>query len=117
MVGPDNAAYLIYTSGSTGRPKGVVIPHGAAVNYVMNAAGAFRLNQSDRVLQFASISFDASAEEIYPTLACGATLVLRTDQMIESVSTFMQTCQDWGITVLDLPTSFFHRAVCAPRSA
>ena len=107
-VRPDNAAYLIYTSGSTGRPKGVAIPHGAAVNYVMNAASAFGLGQHDRVLQFASISFDASAEEIYPTLACGATLVLRTDQMIESVSTFMQTCQDWGITVLDLPTMYWH---------
>ncbi len=107
-VGPDNAAYLIYTSGSTGQPKGVVISHGAAVNYVMRAADAFRLSQSDRVLQFASISFDASAEEIYPTLGCGATLVLRTDQMIESVSTFMQTCQDWGITVLDLPTMYWH---------
>lgn len=60
-----NTAYVIYTSGSTGTPKGVVIEHASLVNYTLAARATYALRPGDRVLQFASISFDASAEEIY----------------------------------------------------
>lgn len=101
-------AYVIYTSGSTGTPKGVMITHRSLVNFTINARIDYALSVSDRVLQFASLSFDTSAEEMFPCLTSGATLVLRTEEMLNSVSEFLQTCDDWAITVLDLPTAYWH---------
>ncbi|MDT5270153.1 MAG: hypothetical protein QOH49_2339, partial [Acidobacteriota bacterium] len=109
LATPDNLAYIIYTSGSTGRPKGVGIEHRSVVNYVEAAAVAFGIAPEDRVLQFASISFDAAAEEIYPCLTRGATLVLRTDSMLSSVEMFLQKCREWELTVIDLPTTYWHQ--------
>ncbi|MUL39088.1 non-ribosomal peptide synthetase [Gloeocapsopsis dulcis] len=105
----ENSAYLIYTSGSTGTPKGVMIQHRSLSSYIHTACIEFEINSSDHVLQFASISFDTAAEEIFPCLICGATLILRTDEMISSIPQFLQQCRDWGITVLDLPTAFWHQ--------
>jgi len=112
-VSPGQLAYVIYTSGSTGRPKGVAIEHQSIVTYVETAGELFAIKGGDRVLQFASISFDTSAEEIYPALAAGATLVLRTDEMLSSGGAFMRQCGAWGITVLDLPTSYWHSLALA----
>lgn len=107
-VRPDNLVYVIYTSGSTGTPKGILIRHQSLVNYALYACDRYGIRSGERVLQFASINFDTSAEEIYPCLISGATLVLRTDAMLNSVATFLQTCGVWGITVLDLPTAYWH---------
>ena len=65
------------------------------------------------MLQFASLSFDTSAEEIYPTLLSGATLVLRTEEMLGSAARFFEQCAGWGVTVLDLPTAYWHELVGA----
>ncbi|MBL8195553.1 MAG: amino acid adenylation domain-containing protein, partial [Blastocatellia bacterium] len=110
---PTNLAYVIYTSGSTGNPKGILIEHFSVVNYITQAIKQFELTSSDQVLQFASINFDTSAEEIYPTLVSGATLVLRNDEMIVSVANFLEKCLQWNISVLDLPTAFWHEMVLA----
>jgi amino acid adenylation domain-containing protein len=104
-------AYVIYTSGSTGRPKGVLIPHASLVHYVDSAAQAFRIGPADRVLQFASISFDTSGEEIYPCLTRGGTLVLRDDEMVASLDRFAREVGALGVTVLDLPTAYWHEIV------
>jgi amino acid adenylation domain-containing protein len=107
-VGPTNLAYVIYTSGSTGNPKGVMIEHRSLVNFTVTAAAAYEIGAADRVLQFASLSFDLSVEEIYPTLTRGATIVLRTDEMISSARDFMHYCKARRITILDLPTAYWH---------
>jgi non-ribosomal peptide synthetase component F len=88
-----------------------VIPHSALAAYTKVAAQAFGIGPADRVLQFASISFDASAEEIYPCLAQGGTLVLRSEAMLGSIAEFLETCRRWAISVLDLPTAFWHEVV------
>ena len=107
----ENLAYVMYTSGSRGVPKGVMIRHQSLVNFTMAASVHYELKSTDRVLQFASLSFDNSTEEIYPCFIQGATLVLRTDEMLASVLTFLQQCEDWRITVLSLPTAFWHEVV------
>ncbi|HWG91861.1 MAG TPA: amino acid adenylation domain-containing protein, partial [Candidatus Thermoplasmatota archaeon] len=73
-VGPGDLAYVLYTSGSTGKPKGVMVEHRNVVNLARAAPGMFGLGPGSRVLQFASLSFDASVWEIVATLAAGATL-------------------------------------------
>ena len=105
----DDLAYVIYTSGSTGAPKPVEIPHRALANYVAYAADAFALTPDDRALQFASLTFDTAVEEIFPTLAAGATLVLRSDAMLASPQVFMRWLADARITVLNLPTAYWHQ--------
>jgi len=104
---PADSAYIIYTSGSTGSPKGVIVEHRALAVFIQAAMQLYGWGPGDRVLQFASPCFDASVEEIFVSLACGATLVLRSDEMLRSIPTFVSTCRDAGITCLDLPTAFW----------
>jgi amino acid adenylation domain-containing protein len=109
-------AYVIYTSGSTGKPKGVMIDHLALANFVAGASAEYAISPADRVLQFGSLSFDTSVEEIFCTLSSGATLVLRTEKMLTSAAQFLASCEALRITVLDLPTGYWHHlitAICA----
>ncbi|WP_435598917.1 amino acid adenylation domain-containing protein [Streptomyces anulatus] len=71
---PDAAAYIIYTSGSTGRPKGVAVTHTGLPALARTLADAFGAGPGDRVLQFASLSFDTSVWEIVMALFSGAAL-------------------------------------------
>ncbi len=104
-------AYVIYTSGSTGRPKGVLVGHASLGHYVRSAVEAFGIDANDRVLQFASVSFDTSSEEIYPCLIRGATLVLRDEEMVSSLASFVRAVGSMGVSVLDLPTAYWHELV------
>jgi amino acid adenylation domain-containing protein len=106
-----NLAYLIYTSGSTGKPKGVEISHRALVNHSWAMANLYRLGTQDRVLQSASISFDIAAEQIYPALFRGAEVILRPDDLLESFYRFSAFVTAEAVTVLILPTAFWHEWV------
>lgn len=108
---PLNLAYVIYTSGSTGAPKGVMIAHRSLVNYVWAIIHHYELRPSDRVLQFASLSFDVSAEEIFPALAAGAALTLRTDEMLGDTQSLWDEIRRHDLTVVNLPTALWHRVV------
>jgi amino acid adenylation domain-containing protein len=105
---PESLAYVIYTSGSTGRPKGVMVSHGSLASFAAAARAEYALGPGSRVLQLASISFDTSVEEIYPCLTAGGTLVLRTPGMLRSSADFLAACRQRGITLLDLPTAYWH---------
>ncbi|HSS49943.1 MAG TPA: amino acid adenylation domain-containing protein [Thermoanaerobaculia bacterium] len=107
-VDSGNAAYVLYTSGSTGRPKGVVVEHRSLAAYALDAAAAYGLGPGERALQLASVSFDTSAEEIIPALVSGATLVLRPESMLDTVPRFLAELDRLGITVLNLPTAYWH---------
>ncbi|MFY4722869.1 amino acid adenylation domain-containing protein [Streptomyces sp. LaBMicrA B280] len=101
-------AYVLHTSGSTGRPKGVAVGHAALAHFVAAATPRYGLRRKDRVLQFAPLHFDASVEEIFLTLCAGATLVVRTDDMTDSVPGFLDACARLRVSVLDLPTAYWH---------
>lgn len=81
------------------------------MNFVITAIDKYGIKASDKVLQFASICFDTSIEEIFPCLCVGATLVLRTEEMLNSSEDFWRYCQKWQLTVLDLPTAYWHQLV------
>ena len=106
-LAPDRLAYVIYTSGTTGRPKGVMVSHRALAAHAVAATQRYALTAGDRVLQFASLSFDVSLEEIVPTLVCGAKLVLRSEEMASSPSAFSEGVGATEITLLNLPTGFW----------
>ncbi|MDP9121717.1 MAG: amino acid adenylation domain-containing protein, partial [Acidobacteriota bacterium] len=105
---PGHAAYVMYTSGSTGRPKGVLIEHRAAAWYARCAAANFDLAPSDRALQFASLSFDVSVEEIFPILAAGGRLVVFPARHLPTASEFLAVCRAFEITVVTLATGYWH---------
>ena len=104
-VGPDNAAYVIYTSGSTGLPKGVIVPHRGAVNSAQVEVEAFAIRPEDRILQFASLNFDASMFELLMWLWGGATLCLAAADDIMPGPSLLRTIRDHAVTVLALPPS------------
>ena len=72
---PHGLAYVMYTSGSTGRPKGVAMPHVALANLVVWQIEHSDCGPGTRTLQFSSISFDVSFQEIFATWCAGGTLV------------------------------------------
>ncbi|NVJ26526.1 amino acid adenylation domain-containing protein, partial [Myxococcus sp. AM011] len=111
VLPPEAAAYVLYTSGSTGQPKGVVMSHRSLVNYSRAASCFSPISPGDRLLQFASISWDTSAEELYTCLTQGGTLVLRPSAQVEAPEAFLAWCEAQGITQLNLPTAFWHELV------
>ncbi|WP_221351969.1 non-ribosomal peptide synthetase [Streptomyces beigongshangae] len=72
----DDPAYVIYTSGSTGTPKGVVVTHRGLAGFAAAEAAHYRVAPGDRVLAFATPSFDASVLELCMSLPQGARLVV-----------------------------------------
>lgn len=76
---PEDTAYVIYTSGTTGKPKGIPISHRSLTLFAKNQSAIYRLLPDKRVLQYASIGFDASVMEIFPALITGASLVIPTE--------------------------------------
>ncbi|HEX9937525.1 MAG TPA: amino acid adenylation domain-containing protein, partial [Longimicrobium sp.] len=102
---PDNLAYVIYTSGSTGRPKGVLVPHRGLANVARGHAHDLGVTAGDRVLQFASPSFDASVFELVMALATGATLVLGTRETLAPGPDLVRLLHDEEVTAATLPPS------------
>ncbi|MCY1022294.1 non-ribosomal peptide synthetase [Pyxidicoccus sp. MSG2] len=76
----DSLAYILHTSGSTGLPKGVLLEHRGLINLVRTLVDTLDVRPRDRVLQFASLAFDASLFEVGMALAAGATLHLATGE-------------------------------------
>ncbi|MFX0575196.1 amino acid adenylation domain-containing protein [Nocardia nepalensis] len=72
----DQIAYIIYTSGSTGLPKGVLVSHRGLANLVTGSGAGFGVDADSVVAHAVSPSFDISVEEIFVTLAAGATLAV-----------------------------------------
>ncbi len=69
--------YIVFTSGSTGAPKGIAISHKNMMNLIYFEKMKTEIfNGNNRVLQFATMSFDVSYQEIYSAFLTNSTLVL-----------------------------------------
>ena len=91
-VTAEHLAYVIYTSGSTGTPKGVLISHRGLSNVVSAQQQVFQLPQESRILQFSSLSFDASIFEIAMAFGSGSTLYIasKSDRSPEALVHFLR---------------------------
>jgi len=117
-VQPEQLAYVIYTSGSTGRPKGVAVEHRTAAKHCWTMTRVYGRMPDDRVLQFASAAFDVSIEETFTTLAAGATLILRGDELWPGEE-LARRVDELKLTALNLPPVVWHEwaLACEPLAA
>ena len=106
-LAPHHLAYVIYTSGSTGQPKGVLIEHLALADFCALAKDYCALTEQDRVLQFATYSFDGFVEQLYPALCTGACVVIRDGELWDSERLYREIIEQ-GICVADLPAAYWH---------
>ncbi|WP_281558224.1 non-ribosomal peptide synthetase [Thalassomonas sp. RHCl1] len=99
----NSLAYVIYTSGSTGQPKGVLLEHRGAVNLGLSQSQAFAVQENSRVLQFASLNFDAATSEWLMAFVIGAALVVCDEQTRQSADTLQQVLLKESISHVTLP--------------
>jgi len=99
----DSAAYLIYTSGSTGLPKGVFCSHRGLASLTESQREIFDLKPGDRVLQAASLAFDASIWEIVLALGAGATLYIPPPNISKAGAELASFLGEHAITIATLP--------------
>jgi amino acid adenylation domain-containing protein len=104
-----NLAYVIYTSGSTGQPKGVEVVH-RGVNRLLFGVNYVHLDETQRFLQIAPISFDASTFEIWGALLHGARCVLFPES-IPTAKSLSEEIHKHGITVLWLTSALFNSII------
>jgi acyl-CoA synthetase (AMP-forming)/AMP-acid ligase II len=69
------------------------------------------LTPDDRVLQSSSLSFDASAVAVWPTLLRGAAVVLHPDPAALSARELLALCAARELTVLELPAALWRHVV------
>jgi len=107
-------AYVIYTSGSTGQPKGVEVTQGNLMNLVAWHARAFHVTAADRAALQSAPGFDAAVWELWPYLACGASVAIAD----ETVRNNPEAMREWllanGITITFLATAMAERMLSLP---
>jgi len=105
LIDPTNLAYVIYTSGSTGKPKGTMLQHRGWCNLGKAQQKAFGVGKGNRVLQFSSLSFDASVWEIVMALLSGATLTLTDRDALATGQGLLEVLAQQQINTVTLPPS------------
>jgi amino acid adenylation domain-containing protein len=115
-AGLDDVAYVIYTSGSTGRPKGVVVTHRGIGNLVAAQADRFAVRPGSRMLQLASLSFDAAVSEICVALLSDAVLVLPGRDRQAAVAALPELLERFDVTHVTVPPSVLATMEDLPES-
>ncbi|WP_275351113.1 non-ribosomal peptide synthetase [Xenorhabdus bovienii] len=117
-----DSAYVIFTSGSTGNPKGVEVSHGAVINLVQGLHERVYKNYqgSLNVSMISALSFDASVQQLYPSLLLGHTLHIVPDDMRRDGRKVVEFWNENNIHIADctpthlrmIHTQFNEQAIC-----
>lgn len=102
-MGQENLLYVIFTSGSSGKPKGVAMPHRAIANLIAWQLDNTSIAHPARTLQFASLSFDVSIQEIFTAWCSGGTLVLVKNEIRHDMERLASFIADEGIERIFVP--------------
>ncbi len=102
-VSTSNLAYVIYTSGSTGKPKGVLMIHKALTNLLYWQVNGQVFEKGYRVLQFTTLSFDVSFQEIFSTFCSGGTLIIITEEERQDLPGVLKIIKNKKIQRIYLP--------------
>ena len=104
---PNSNLYIIFTSGSTGKPKGVTVSHKNMINLIyFEKNGTTLLQNAHRILQFATMSFDVSYQEIFSALLNGLTLVLIEDDVRKNILTLSDYIDSHFVDTLFIPPAY-----------
>ncbi|MDP8241217.1 MAG: amino acid adenylation domain-containing protein [Candidatus Hatepunaea meridiana] len=105
-ISGSDLAYVIYTSGTTGKPKGVMVEHHNILTTVMGQGNRMGFTGDDTMLQFSSLSFDASVMEILLALVFGAHQVPIQRDVVLDPNKFEETLEKYKITAATLPPGY-----------
>src|SRR5215813_13196004 len=108
-VSGENSAYGIYTSGSTGKPKAVAMSHRSLCNLLSWQLENFADPIPARTLQFASLSFDVSFQEIFATFCSGGTLILMREELRRDPVGLLRYLHDRSVKRMFLPFVALHQ--------
>lgn len=111
---PDGLVYVIYTSGSTGKPKGVMLEQRNLINLMFFQFRETNIDFSQRILQFASIGFDVSAQELFSTLLGGGTLCLTTTDIKLDAPRLFEYAERNDVSVFFMPPAFLNFVFANP---
>ncbi|MEA2174839.1 MAG: hypothetical protein QOD00_2431 [Blastocatellia bacterium] len=102
-VANSNIAYVTYTSGSTGKPKGIAMPHRPLINLLTWMCRQTQLPPGARTLQFASLSFDVSFQDMFSTWLSGGAVVLIREESRRDIAGLARLITKQGIHRLFIP--------------
>ncbi|POM24996.1 Linear gramicidin synthase subunit D [Actinomadura rubteroloni] len=109
-------AYVIYTSGSTGVPKGTIVTHEGIGNMACHQREQFGGGPGKRVLQLASLSFDAAFWELTMALLTGAALITAEGDRSGAHGAFAELAERFGATHAIVPPSVLAAVEDLPES-
>ena len=107
----DNLVYVNFTSGSSGRPKPVGATHRGLARLIAEP-GFVRLGPGETMLQFASLSFDATNLELWMPLVAGARVAIFPPGK-PSLQELARGIVAGGVTTLHLTAGLFHQLIDA----
>ncbi|MCP3169610.1 non-ribosomal peptide synthetase [Myxococcus qinghaiensis] len=114
-VSPETNCYFVYTSGSTGRPKGIVMSHRAVGNMLWWLLRR-TVKPDATTLQFASLNFDVSFQELFGTWCLGGRVLLITPELRRDPSAMLRYMARHRVERLYLPFVAL-QAVCDAAGA
>ncbi len=100
--------YVIYTSGSTGTPNGAMLSQGILSNLIQWQENNTSIDASGPCLQFTSVNFCVSFQEIMITLTSGGEVHLIDDIERRDIDYLMDFLSEHKIELLYLPFSYLN---------
>jgi amino acid adenylation domain-containing protein len=100
----DHLVYLTYTSGSTGKPKGIAMTVRPLVNLLGWMLGTTDLSTGARTVQFASLGFDVSFQDIFSTWLSGGTLVLLSEAERQEIGQLWKALNERDVERIYIPS-------------
>ncbi|MDO5556368.1 MAG: amino acid adenylation domain-containing protein [Clostridia bacterium] len=103
----NNNLYIVYTSGSTGEPKAVTITHKNIINLIIHEIKSKKIIfGNSKILQFATLSFDVSYQEIFTAFFTNSTLVMIEDKLKKDNKKLTNYIIEKNINVLFIPPRY-----------